>query len=128
MVTEEANNRNGCGRNDQIYSRSSTVKHSTKKTITSPIYYVNGKPHIGHLYTSIAVDILRRFAVICKQSVYTSFGVDEHGQKVENAAKEAGLNPQEYTNSACLPFIDILNKAQVKYDCFIRTTNSTHKE
>lgn len=128
MVTEEANNRNDCGRNDQIDSRSSAVKYSTKKTITSPIYYVNGKPHIGHLYTSIAVDILRRFAVICKQSVYTSFGVDEHGQKVENAAKEAGLNPQEYTNSACLPFIDILNKAQVKYDCFIRTTNSNHKE
>ena len=63
-------------------------KRNKKEYITAPIYYVNGEPHIGHLYSSFAVDILARFNRLLSKNVFTSFGTDEHGQKIQTAAKE----------------------------------------
>ncbi len=65
--------------------------------ITTPIFYVNGDPHIGHAYTAIAADVLARFKRLDGYDVYFLTGTDEHGQKVEKAAATAGLAPQAFT-------------------------------
>jgi len=96
--------------------------------ITSPIYYVNGKPHLGHLYTSTAVDICGKFRQICGEPVFTSFGVDEHGQKIEAVAIQNGMTPQDYVDQAYRPFVDLLNLAKIEPSCFIRTTDDKHKK
>lgn len=126
LVGERTNYAGDCNRNDEVNYKSREC--SGGKFLTSPIYYVNGNPHIGHLYTSIAVDIAKRFEMILGNDVCTSFGVDEHGQKVENAAKSAQQNPQDYVDRSFQPFLDLLSKANVKWDHFIRTTNEKHKE
>ena len=66
--------------------------------ITTPIYYVNDKPHIGHAYTTIACDILARYNKLKNKDVYFLTGTDEHGQKVEKAAKNVSEEPQVFTN------------------------------
>ena len=66
--------------------------------ITTPIYYVNDKPHIGHAYTTIACDIIARYNKLIGNDVYFLTGTDEHGQKVEKAANAASLNPQEFVD------------------------------
>ena len=98
------------------------------KFITSPIYYVNGSPHLGHLYTSTAVDILARFEEIYNRPVFTSFGTDEHGQKVASAAIRNGKTPQEFADEMYKPFQDMLSRFNVEYGTFIRTTDDVHKK
>ena len=71
--------------------------------ITTPIYYVNGAPHIGHAYTSIAADVMARFKRLDGYDVFFLTGTDEHGQKVEQAARDAGVDPQTFTRSAFRP-------------------------
>lgn len=94
--------------------------------LTAPIYYVNGDPHIGHLYTSFAVDILARFEkLLCKQ-VFTSFGTDEHGQKIQTAAGKQ--SPQEYVDQTHLQFKKLLKSAHIEANSFIRTTDDLHKK
>src|SRR5690606_7029236 len=66
--------------------------------LTTPIYYVNDKPHIGHAYTSLATDVLARFKRLDGHEVFFLTGTDEHGQKVEKAAKDAGEDPQAFTD------------------------------
>ena len=67
--------------------------------ITTPIYYVNDKPHIGHAYTTLACDVLARFKRLDGYSVKFLTGTDEHGQKVQAAAEKAGVSPQEFTDT-----------------------------
>jgi methionyl-tRNA synthetase len=95
--------------------------------ITTPIYYVNGAPHIGHAYTSIATDVLARWKRLDGFDVFFLTGTDEHGQKVEQAAAAAGLDPQSFTDRMSADFQDMTRKMGVSNDVWIRTTEERHK-
>ena len=95
---------------------------------TTPIYYVNDKPHIGHAYTSIAVDILKRFYDCRGLDSYFLTGTDEHGQKVERAAQEKNIDPQKFTDMVSENFKDLSNLLNLSNDDFIRTTEERHKK
>ena len=95
--------------------------------ITTPIYYVNGAPHIGHAYTSIAADVLARWKRLDGYEVFFLTGTDEHGQKVEKAAADAGLDPQSFTDKISADFKDMARAMGVSYDDYIRTTEERHK-
>ena len=95
--------------------------------ITTPIYYVNAQPHIGHAYTSIVCDVVARFHRMLKEEVYFLTGTDEHGIKVQQSAHRSGINPQEFTDQIATKFIDLAKLINCSYDDFIRTTESRHK-
>jgi len=95
--------------------------------LTTPIYYVNGAPHIGHAYTSIAADVLARWKRLDGFDVFFLTGTDEHGQKVEAAAREAGLDPQAFTDRVSADFRDMARAMNISNDDFIRTTEERHK-
>ncbi len=95
--------------------------------VTTPIYYVNGAPHIGHAYTSIAADVMARFKRLDGNDVFFLTGTDEHGQKVEKAAAEAGLDPQDFVDRVSADFRDMAAKMGLSNDDFIRTTEERHK-
>jgi len=96
--------------------------------ITTPIYYVNDKPHIGHAYTSLACDVIARYMRLSGREVYFLSGTDEHGQKVETTAKNAGMDPQTFCDGVSQSFRDLLGLLNISNDEFIRTTQSHHKE
>src|SRR5450432_2178981 len=100
---------------------------STTFYITTPIYYVNGAPHIGHAYTSIAADVIARFKRLDGFDVFFLTGTDEHGQKVEQAAAEAGVDPQTFTDGISAEFRAMTDAMGVSYDDWIRTTQERHK-
>jgi methionyl-tRNA synthetase len=95
--------------------------------VTTPIYYVNGAPHIGHAYTSIAADVMARFKRLDGYDVFFLTGTDEHGQKVEQAAAAAGVDPQAYTDGISADFRAMSDAMGVSYDDWIRTTEERHK-
>ncbi|MDG6093770.1 methionine--tRNA ligase [Acetobacter sp. AN02] len=94
--------------------------------VTTPIYYVNGAPHIGHAYTSVAADIVARFRRLAGDDVFFLTGTDEHGQKVEQAAATAGETPQAFTDSIAADFRAMADTMQISYNDFIRTTEPRH--
>ncbi len=100
-----------------------------KKTyyITTPIYYVNDKPHIGSAYTTIACDVLARFKRLDGYDTFFLTGTDEHGQKVAASAAKIGKDPQLFTDEVSQNFRDILPKLNITNDDFIRTTEPRHK-
>lgn len=95
--------------------------------VTTPIYYVNDKPHIGHAYTTLACDALARFKRLDGYDVMFLTGTDEHGQKVEAAAAAAGVDPQGFTDRVSQNFRDLLGVLNCSADDFIRTTEERHK-
>ena len=95
--------------------------------ITTPIFYVNGAPHIGHAYTAIAADVMARFKRLDGHDVHFLTGTDEHGQKVEKAAQDAGLAPQDFTDQVSGQFRDMVARMGTSNDDFIRTTEERHK-
>ncbi|MHA1544361.1 MAG: methionine--tRNA ligase [Alphaproteobacteria bacterium] len=95
--------------------------------ITTPIYYVNDVPHIGHAYTSLACDVLARFKRLDGYEVMFLTGTDEHGQKVEKAAEAAGMEPQAFCDKVSQSFRDLADVMNYSYDDFIRTTEERHK-
>jgi methionyl-tRNA synthetase len=95
--------------------------------ITTPIYYVNGAPHLGHAYTSTAADVLARFKRLDGYDVFFLTGTDEHGQKVEAAARLAGIDPQTFTDQVAADFQDMAKRMNISNDDFIRTTEPRHK-
>ena len=95
--------------------------------ITTPIYYVNGAPHIGHAYTAVATDVLARWKRLDGHDVFFLTGTDEHGQKVEKAARDAGLEPQAFTDRVSAQFREMVAYMGVSNDDFIRTTEERHK-
>jgi len=100
----------------------------TKKYyLTTPIYYVNDKPHIGHAYTTLACDFLARFKRLDGYDVTFLTGTDEHGQKVEKAANDAGITPQSFTDSVSQNFRDLTAAMNFSNDDFIRTTEERHR-
>ncbi|HVE12285.1 MAG TPA: methionine--tRNA ligase [Elusimicrobiota bacterium] len=97
-----------------------------KKFITTPIYYVNAAPHLGHAYTTIAADVYARYLRMRGEKVYFLTGTDEHGSKIEEAAKAAGVTPKAFADDASAKFRDLWRHLDVRYDDFIRTTEPRH--
>lgn len=98
----------------------------SKFFVTSPIYYVNDIPHIGHAYTTIIVDTLARFHRLKGDCVFCLTGTDEHGQKIEQSAHKKGQEPKVYVDMIAKRFKDLWDTFGISYDSFIRTTDSTH--
>ena len=96
--------------------------------ITTPIYYVNDAPHIGHTYTTIIADVLNRFQKLSGNKVFFLTGTDEHGQKVEKAATERGLKPIELADQVVERYKDLWKDLNISYDFFIRTTEPFHEK
>ncbi len=94
--------------------------------LTTPIYYVNDSPHIGHAYTTLACDVLARFMRLDGHRVRFLTGTDEHGQKVEKAAERAGLDPKSFTDKVSQNFRDLARAMNFSHDDFIRTTEPRH--
>ena len=94
--------------------------------ITTPIYYVNDKPHIGHAYTTIACDILSRFHKLNNDNVYFLSGTDEHGQKVEKASKDSSIDPKNFVDEMSENFKKLIPFLGCEIDDFIRTTENRH--
>jgi len=95
--------------------------------ITTPIYYVNDVPHIGHAYTTIAADIIARYNRLKGREVFFLTGTDEHGQKVEKAAQEKNLTPKEHADSMVENYKNLWARLDIKNNAFIRTTDEEHK-
>lgn len=95
--------------------------------ITTPIYYPNDKPHIGHIYTSVLCDVLARYHRSHNKTVIFSTGLDEHGQKIYRTALKANTTAQEYVDHMAPFFKDALEKYNINYDIFIRTTDPQHE-
>jgi methionyl-tRNA synthetase len=93
---------------------------------TTPIYYVNAKPHLGHAYTSIAADVATRYSQMKNQETYFLTGTDEHGDKIVQAAEKQNTTPKAYADQISRLFQDILPLLHIKNDQFIRTTNPDH--
>src|SRR4030042_3114357 len=96
--------------------------------LTTPIYYVNDVPHIGHGYTTIATDVLARAHRGQGENVFLLTGTDEHGLKIQHEAEEAGKEPQKCVDKISGEFKGLWDKLEIKYDNFIRTTDPKHKE
>jgi methionyl-tRNA synthetase len=94
--------------------------------ITTPIYYINAEPHLGHAYTTMVADAVARGHRLMGDDVFFLTGTDEHGQKVERAAKKAGLTTPEFANQVAQKFRDILPVLNISHDDFIRTTEPRH--
>ncbi len=95
--------------------------------VTTPIYYVNGAPHIGHAYTTIAADVLARWMRLEGRTVFFLTGTDEHGQKVAKAAADAGQDPQAFVDGLAAQFQDMTARMNTSNDDFIRTTEARHR-
>lgn len=99
-----------------------------KILITTPIYYVNDKPHIGHAYTTLAADVLTRFFRAQGKDIFFLTGTDEHGTKVAESAEKAGKKPKELCDENSEFFKKAWKNLNIKYDYFIRTTDKKHEE
>ncbi len=103
---------------------------ATKKTfyITTPIYYPNDKPHIGHAYTTLAGDILARWHMLLGKEVFFLTGTDEHGKKIQRAAEKARKRPQTFVDHLIPEFKEAWKALNIKYSRFIRTTDKDHEQ
>ncbi len=102
-------------------------ENQPKYYLTTPIYYVNARPHIGHAYTTIVADVLaRRHRLLGEDTLFLT-GTDEHGQKIERSAAAAGIPPQQFTDQVSAEFRTLWDRMGLTYDRFIRTTSDEHK-
>jgi methionyl-tRNA synthetase len=95
--------------------------------LTTPIYYVNARPHLGHTYTTVVADAIARYKRMRGFEVVLLTGTDEHGQKVERAARAAGVAPQEYADRISAEYRRLWDELDLKYDRFVRTTEDRHE-
>ncbi|CAE6746247.1 methionine--tRNA ligase [Nitrospira defluvii] len=95
--------------------------------ITTPIYYVNDVPHIGHAYTTVAADVLARYWRLRGRDVFFLTGLDEHGQKVQQAAAKAGVDPQTHCDRLAPQFTNLWQRLNISHNAFIRTTDKPHQ-
>lgn len=98
------------------------------KYITTPIYYVNGLPHIGHAHTSIMGDILKRYNIMRGIPTLYSTGTDEHGQKIQQVIEQSGQPADVFLTTQARRFRDLFDRCNVAYDIFVRTTDENHKK
>ena len=104
------------------------MSEQKKFYITTPIYYPSDKLHIGHSYTTVACDALARFKRMQGYDVMFLTGTDEHGQKIQDKAADAGVQPKEYVDKIVATVKDLWKLLDVSYDRFIRTTDDYHME
>ena len=104
------------------------MSEQKKFYITTPIYYPSGNPHIGHCYTTLACDVVARLKRMQGMDVMFLTGTDEHGQKIEDKAKEAGVTPQKYVDDIVANFKKLWATLGISYDRYIRTTDPYHVE
>ena len=95
--------------------------------VTTPIYYVNDRPHIGHAYTTLAADVMARFKRLDGYDVHFLTGTDEHGQKIQRSAEAKGITPQQFTDEVSAVFRELATDFNFSNDDFIRTTEERHK-
>ena len=110
------------------FRRASSSESSSSFYVTTPIYYVNGEPHLGHAYTSVAADVLARFEKKRGKDVYFLTGTDEHGQKVQQSAEKANLSPQIFSDNVSEKFRNLIDVLGCSNDDFIRTSEKRHKD
>jgi methionyl-tRNA synthetase len=96
--------------------------------VTTPIYYVNARPHLGHAYTTIAADVSSRYHRMCTDTTWFLTGTDEHGDKIVRAAQQEGLSPRAYVDRISGLFSDLWPELNISNDQFIRTTDKAHME
>jgi methionyl-tRNA synthetase len=96
--------------------------------LTTPIYYVNARPHIGHAYTTLVADVIARRHRLLGDDTFFLTGTDEHGQKIERSAAAAGIPPQQFTDQVSIEFRNLWDRMGLTYDDYIRTTESRHKQ
>lgn len=96
--------------------------------VTTPIYYVNDRPHIGTAYSTIAADVLARYHRLRGRPTYFLTGLDEHGLKIERRAREEAMEPQAFVDRMAPPFVEAWKKLDCKHDDFIRTSEGRHQE
>ncbi len=96
--------------------------------VTTPIYYVNDVPHIGHAYSTIASDVLARYARMRGRPTRFLTGTDEHGQKIEQKASELGKAPQAFVDEMSPPFREAFEQLDCSFDDYIRTTEPRHEQ
>jgi methionyl-tRNA synthetase len=99
-----------------------------KYYLTTPIYYINGLPHIGHVFTTVYSDVIARYQRLLGKDVFFLTGTDEHGQKAEKAAREAGISPKEMADRIATPFQELWKQLNISFTDFIRTTEPRHHE
>ena len=98
-----------------------------KVYITTPIYNVNDKAHIGHAYTTIIADVVALYSRLTGEEVFFLTGTDEHGQKIAQSAEKNNTSPKEYADGVSKQFRDLWDEFEISYDYFIRTTDEAHK-
>jgi len=94
--------------------------------VTTPLYYVNDRPHLGHAYTTIAADVISRWHRMKGDRVHFLTGTDEHGQKVYRVAQSRGMKPQAHADDMVVPFQKLWERLQITHDDFLRTTETRH--
>jgi len=103
------------------------MPNDSKFYLTTPIYYVNARPHIGHTYTTVVADVIARRRRALGFDVWMLTGTDEHGQKIERSAAKAGVDPQRFTDEVSAQFRSLWDRMGLSYDDYIRTTEARHK-
>ncbi len=98
----------------------------TRFYLTTPIYYVNARPHLGHAYSTIVCDAIARRKRALGIETWFLTGTDEHGQKIERSAKQAGRTPQDFATAIAAEFRGLWDRLGITYDDFIRTTEPRH--
>lgn len=99
-----------------------------KKYITTPIYYTNGAPHIGHAYTSVLADVFKKFEQMKGNDVFFTTGTDEHGQKNQHSCEKSGLQVEEFLKKQSDNFKELFQKLNIDFDFFVRTSSQEHKK
>ena len=112
----------------QIMKKGKNMAKCSTYYLTTPIYYVNDIPHIGHAYTTIIADMIARYARLKAIDTFFLTGTDEHGQKIEEAAKKRKKSPKEYADEISSKFKALWDEFEISYDKFIRTTDEAHKK
>src|SRR5512136_3091729 len=100
----------------------------SKFYVTTPIYYLNDVPHVGHAYTTMAADVLARYHRLMGDDVFFLTGTDEHGQNIERIAGEKGVSCQAYCDDLAARFRELWRLLEISNDYFVRTTDSRHIE
>ncbi len=96
--------------------------------VTTPIYYVNDEPHLGHIYTTVAADVMARYQRLCGRDVFFLTGVDEHGQKVQQAAEQKGITPIQLADKVVEGYSELWPRFDITHSDFIRTSSEQHKK
>ncbi len=98
-----------------------------QKYITTPIYYINGAPHVGHAFTTILGDVLKKFEQMRGNEVFYTTGTDEHGQKNQTSCQESGMELKDFLKMRSDNFRNLFDKMHIDYDYFVRTSSDKHK-